>query len=223
MKGGLTVLLSGPPGTGKTEMVKQIARQNQLPLVQVEMSAVKGKFVGESESNIRSVFEQYTKLKTSEKETPILLLNEADALLGKRNPDLGTSSQPVMQMLNTMQNILLQEMEDFDGILIATTNNKQAFDPAFSRRFLHKIMVGLPDAQTREILWKNKFAMLTTHEVKELAIYEMSGAEIENIAIRMMQVEILEGTGPSFSSILQLINTEAPSRYGKTMGFKMIA
>ena len=223
MKGGLTVLLNGPPGTGKTEMVKQIAKQNQLPLVQVEMSAVKGKFVGESESNIRSVFEQYSKLKTSEKETPILLLNEADALLGKRSPDLGTSSQPVMQMLNIMQNILLQEMEDFDGILIATTNNERAFDQAFSRRFLHKVTVGLPDEHTREVLWKNKFPMLTSKEVQELSNYSITGAEIENIAIRMMQLEILEGKEPSLSSILGLINTETSHRHGRTLGFKMSA
>jgi SpoVK/Ycf46/Vps4 family AAA+-type ATPase len=152
-----------------------------------------------------------------------LLLNEADALLGKRNPNLGTSNQAVMQMLNTMQNILLQEMEDFNGILIATTNNEQAFDPAFSRRFLHKMTVGLPDEQTREILWKNKFPMLTSNDVQELANYPMTGAEIENIAIRMMQLQILEGMEPSLSSILQLIITETPSRHGKTMGFKMSA
>jgi SpoVK/Ycf46/Vps4 family AAA+-type ATPase len=216
-------LLSGPPGTGKTEMVKQLARRNGLPLVQVEMSAVKGGLVGDSEKNIRSIFQQYSQIKTSEKETPILLLNEADALLGKRNPNLGTSNQAVMQMLNTMQNILLQEMEDFDGILIATTNNERAFDPAFSRRFLHKMTVGLPDAQTREMLWKNKFPMLTANEVQELATYEMSGAEIENIAIRMMQLEILEGTEPSLSDILQLINIETSHRHGKTMGFRMSA
>jgi Cdc6-like AAA superfamily ATPase len=223
MKGGLTVLLSGPPGTGKTEMVKQLARRNGLPLVQVEMSAIKGGMVGDSEKNIRSIFQQYGQIKTSEKETPILLLNEADALLGKRNPNLGTSNQAVMQMLNTMQNILLQEMEDFDGILIATTNNEQAFDPAFSRRFLHKMTIGLPDAQTREILWQKKFPMLTSKEVQELADYAITGAEIENIAIRMMQLEILEGTEPSLSTILQLINTETSHRHGKTMGFKMSA
>jgi len=223
MKGGLTVLLSGPPGTGKTEMVKQLARINNLPLVRVEMSAIKAGFVGDSEKNVKRIFESYRELKKTEDRTPILLLNEADALIGKRQGELGVSNPAVVQMLNAMQNILLQEMEDFDGLLIATTNMESNFDPAFSRRFLYKLTVAKPDETARFQLWQNKFPDFTDSELRELASYDMTGAEIENIAIQSSCAEILEEKDPTLNNVLLLIFTNHIFRHNSAVGFKLSA
>lgn len=221
MRGGLTVLLTGAPGTGKTEMVKQMARHNGLPLLQVEMSALKGKYVGESERSIRAVFLHYARIAERHHCSPILLLNEADAVIGKRMADLGQSNPTIVQMLNTMQNILLQELEDFEGILVATTNMPELFDSAFSRRFLHKLHVSMPDQHTRELLWAKRFPTFTPSELRQLASHVLSGAEIDNIAIRLTHREILEGIDPTAQHALQLIDSETGTPQGRVVGFKM--
>lgn len=223
MKGGLTVLLSGAPGTGKTEMVKQLARTNGLPLLQVEMSAIKGMYIGESERNIHKVFLQYARIAQDARATPVLLLNEADAIIGKRMSNLGSVNQAVSQMLNAMQNILLQELEDFEGILIATTNMPNMFDPAFARRFLHKLDVPTPNQDVRQRLWAIRFPAFATHELRQLAQYQLSGAEIDNIAVRMAHLEILEGTEPTLLHLLRFAELECPAPQERVMGFKMSA
>lgn len=223
LKGGLTVLLSGEPGTGKTEMVKQLARKNELPLLQVEMSGIKGMYVGESERGIRSIFVQYAQFAERNHCTPILLLNEADALIGKRMPDLGKANPATVQMLNAMQNILLQELEDFEGILIATTNMPNMFDQAFARRFLHKLDVPRPNQQARQQIWAEKYPTFETSEVRQLAYFDLSGAEINNIAIRIAHQEILEGIEPAFSLVMKLLDSETTLPQERVMGFKMSA
>ncbi len=103
------------------------------------------------------IFSTYTKALKYFEQAPILLFNEADALLGRRIKVSHYSDQ----MNNTMQNILLQEMEDFKGILIATTNMQESLDPAFERRFLFKIKFGEPKIKARKEIWKQQFASLT--------------------------------------------------------------
>jgi hypothetical protein len=223
MRGGLTVLLSGGPGTGKTEMVRQLARTNGMLLLHVEMSAIKGMYTGQSERNIRSVFTQYARIAQREQRTPILLLNEADAIIGRRIPELGNANHASLQMLNTMQNILLQELEDFEGILMATTNMPSMFDPAFARRFRIKLEVVRPDQSVRQRLWAQKFPTFTTSELRQLAYHDLSGAEIDNIAIRMTHREILEGTEPTLSLALQLMHAETTVQHERVMGFRMTA
>lgn len=96
--------------------------------MQVDMSQMRDKFVGESEKNVKAIFTRYRRLCQESDITPILLLNEADALLSVRLEKMTTS---VDQMANTMQNIILQEMENLEGILIATTNLTNNLDGAF--------------------------------------------------------------------------------------------
>ena len=141
MRTGVTCLFYGAPGTGKTETVYQLARQTGRYIMEVNVDKIKDKFVGESEKNMRSVFETYRKKARSMKNAPILLFNEADAIFSKRFTNV---DQSVDQMNNAIQNIILQEMEKFEGIMIATTNLTTNLDKAFERRFFYKIKFDNP-------------------------------------------------------------------------------
>ena len=188
---GFTCLFYGMPGTGKTETVYQLARQTGRDIMKVEISQVKDKWVGESEKNIKAIFESYRKKVKENEVTPILLFNEADGIFGIRN-DKATRS--VDKMENSIQNIILQEMEDLDGILIATTNLVQNLDDAFERRFLYKIQFPTPNSEARIGIWKSHVPELNDHDAAILADkYDFSGGLIENVARRHLVDIILDG------------------------------
>ena len=177
---GFTCLFYGAPGTGKTETVLQLARQTGRDILQVDVSKIKSCWVGESEKNIKSLFDSYKdKVKKSEK-APILLFNEADAIINKRQEG---AERSVDKMENSIQNIILQEMENLDGIMIATTNLAQNMDKAFERRFLYKIKFEKPTLEARMHIWHEMIPTLSENDTKTLAEkYEFSGGQIENIA-----------------------------------------
>ena len=183
---GFACLFYGAPGTGKTESVLQIARSTGRDIMQVDMSEIKSKWVGESEQNIKAVFDNYrTFCKTCDK-TPILLFNEADAILGTR---MNNALRAVDKMENTIQNIVLQEMETLDGIMIATTNLEQNLDPAFERRFIYKVRFERPDIEQRKNIWLSMLPTLNSDMALQLAAsFDFSGGQIENI-VRKCDVE----------------------------------
>ena len=119
MRKGLTMLFYGEAGTGKTETALQMAKRSGRNIMKVDISQTKSCWFGESEKLIREIFEHYRKILSTETTTPILLFNEADAVIAKRKT---LPLLPLLKRKNTMQNILLQELEHFEGILIATTN-----------------------------------------------------------------------------------------------------
>ena len=183
---GFACLFYGAPGTGKTESVLQIAHKTGRDIMQVDMSEIKSKWVGESEQNIKAVFTNYRSLCKASKTTPILLFNEADAILGTR---MGQALHSVDKMNNAIQNIVLQEMETLDGIMIATTNLEQSLDNAFERRFLYKVCFERPDIEQRKRIWLSMLPTLSADTVLQLAtIYDFSGGQIENI-VRKCDVE----------------------------------
>jgi hypothetical protein len=190
MKQCLTMLFHGLPGTGKTELVKQMALKHGRNIYQVDLSGIKDMWVGESEKNLKRVFKEYSdSLKYSSK-TPILLFNEADALLGIRvNVRHSTD-----QMHNSLQNILLQELEDMKGIFIATTNLINNIDGAFDRRLLFKQKFELPNTETRAKIFKVQFPE-TNEELlnKVCQDYDLSGGQIQNIKRKLMADQILFG------------------------------
>ena len=177
---GFTCLFYGAPGTGKTETVLQLARQTGRDILQVDVSKIKSCWVGESEKNIKSLFNNYReKVKTSII-APILLFNEADAIINKRNEG---AERSVDKMENSIQNIILQEMENLDGILIATTNLAGNMDKAFERRFLYKIKFEKPTLEARMSIWHTMIPALDENVTRTLATkYDFSGGQIENIA-----------------------------------------
>ena len=186
-----TCLLYGAPGTGKTETVLQLARQTGRDIMQVNISQIKSMWVGESEKNIKQVFDNYRAMVNDSQTTPILLFNEADAIIGKRQE--GTL-RSVDKMENSIQNIILQEVENLDGILIATTNLAQNMDKAFERRFLYKIKFDKPTVEARTSMWREMIPVLNEEESRILAgKFDFSGGQIENIARHYTIGKILHG------------------------------
>ena len=188
---GFTCLFYGAPGTGKTETVLQLAKQTGRDILQVNISQIKSMWVGESEKNIKQVFDHYRNKVKESKITPILLFNEADAIIGKRQEG---AERAVDKMENSIQNIILQELENLDGILIATTNLAQNMDKAFERRFLYKIKFEKPTLEARMSIWHEMIPTLKEEESHILASkYDFSGGQIENIARHYTIGNILHG------------------------------
>ena len=188
---GFTCLFYGSPGTGKTETVLQLARQTGRDIIQVNVADIKSCWVGESEKNIKNLFDTYREHVKKDAITPILLFNEADAIINKRQEG---AQRAVEKMENSIQNIILQEMENLDGILIATTNLAQNMDTAFERRFLYKIKFEKPTFDARMSIWRTMIPTLNEEDSRFLANkYDFSGGQIENIARHYTIGKILHG------------------------------
>ena len=188
---GFTCLFYGAPGTGKTETVLQLGRQTGRDIIQVNLSQIKSCWVGESEKNIKNVFDAYRNKVKKSKVAPILLFNEADAIINQRMEGAQTAAN---KMENSIQNIILQEMENFDGILIATTNLAGNMDKAFERRFLYKIKFEKPTLEARMSIWHEMIPTLDESVTRTLATkYDFSGGQIENIARHYTISNILHG------------------------------
>lgn len=181
MNQGIVALFHGGPGTGKTESVMQMAAESGREVLRVNLGEIRNKYVGESEKAVKRIFEEYRSHAKSAKRMPILLFNEADGVLGRRI----RVSTSVDQMNNTMQNILLEELERFNGVLVATTNLATNLDPAFERRFTFKFAFENGGADLRERLWKEHFPTLEDATLGRLAAtYDLSPAQIANLAKR---------------------------------------
>ena len=191
LRKGFTCLFYGLPGTGKTESVFQLARQTGRDIMQVNISQVKSMWVGQSEKNIKQLFEQYRSIVKRSKKVPILLFNEADGVIGKRKQSAESS---VDKMENSIQNIILQEMESLDGITIATTNLVQNIDNAFERRFLYKVKFEKPGLEQKVKIWQSLMPAISENTANMLASsYDFNGGQIENIARKFDVDAILYG------------------------------
>jgi len=206
MPKGVAILLYGAPGTGKTESVYQIARRIGRDIQQVVISETKSKWFGESEKLIKKIFDKYRNLAEMKEIAPILLFNEADGIFSKRRE---SGQLSVDQTENAIQNIILQEMEDLNGILIATTNMANNLDKAFERRFLYKICFEKPTSEARFHIWKDKIPSLTDDETACLAEqFHLSGGQIDNIARKCLMKEVLHDTTPDMDGLLGYCNEE---------------
>jgi SpoVK/Ycf46/Vps4 family AAA+-type ATPase len=188
---GFACLFYGSPGTGKTETVYQLAKKTGRNIMVVDVPQLKSMWVGQSEKNIKALFDRYREQVSKAKLTPILLFNEADAIIGKRK---NGAENAVDKMENSLQNIILQEMEQLDGIMIATTNLQQNMDKAFERRFLYKIKFDKPTEEARASIWHSMIPDLSELDIRTLASkYDFSGGQIENIARHYAIDTILHG------------------------------
>jgi hypothetical protein len=216
-----TILFQGPPGTGKTETAYQLARMTGRDICLVDISETKSQWFGESEKRIKAIFSRYRTLVNGGGTTPILLFNEADAVLGKRQ-ELGDVRRGPAQTENAIQNIILQEMETLGGgILIATTNMVCNLDKAFERRFLYKIEFEKPDHKVKTQIWKSRLNGLEEQDAQTLSRrYDFSGGQIENIVRKQAINSILRDTPLTLDGLSALCDDEMLDVGTKPIGFR---
>ncbi len=212
---GLAVLLYGAPGTGKTETVMQWARKTGRDIIHVDISASKSMWYGESEKIVKKIFSDYRKSCRGAARKPILLFNEADAIFSRRR-SIGSSNGSIDQTENTIQNIILEEMEKLEGILIATTNLEGNLDGAFERRFLFKIRYEKPSLSAKTAIWRDKLPSLSEADARALASgFDFSGGEIDNIVRKATMEEVISGREPSLDSLISFCEHERLAGGGK--------
>ena len=224
MRKGVAIVLYGGPGTGKSETVMQLAKKTGRGIFLVDISDTKSCWYGESEKKIKELFDNYKKIckrfeSEGNKNIPILLFNEADAVLSHRR-DVKDSN--IAQTENAIQNIILNEMDNFTGIMIATTNLIENLDPAFERRFLFKLQLQNPTTETKKALWRDKLKFLTETQAQKLAAeYSFSGGQIENVSRKVCMEEIISGQKPGFEFVTQACKEELflHEGEGKQVGF----
>ena len=210
---GFCCLFYGSPGTGKTETAYQIARKTGRDIFKVDISQIRSMWVGKSERNMKRVFDEYVMLcrraEMNKEKTPILLFNEADGVLSRRINLDNEINPTVAQSENTIQNIILEEMERLSGIMIATTNLSTNLDSAFERRFLYRIKFDSPNVSARKSIWHDKLDYLCDDTLEELALeYDLSGGQIDNVARKAIMSEVLSGKQVGKDELLRLCKDE---------------
>ena len=217
------VIFYGPPGTGKTLTALSLAKSLKKPVLSFDCSKILSMYVGESEKNVRKIFDTFKELSQKAKTEPVLLLNEADQFLSSRSSAPGSSAD---KMHNQMQNIFLEQIENFDGVLIATTNLLETIDPAFSRRFNYKIEFKKPGFKDRVKLWEMMLPKEAEYEegfdVNKLASYELTGGQI-NLIVKNTAYKVAIKEEPIFTmrDFIEEIEKERSGAFGdeKSMGF----
>ncbi|MGO9237006.1 MAG: ATP-binding protein [Methylocella sp.] len=172
---GLSALFSGASGTGKTMAAEILAAELDLDLYQIDLASVVSKYIGESEKNLRRLFD------VADESGAILLFDEADALFGKRSEVRDSHDR----YANLEISYLLQRMEAYRGVAILTTNMQHALDPAFARRIRFIVQFPFPDAVSRGRIWQRVFPAATPLgelDFEKLAQLNISGGVIRNIA-----------------------------------------
>ena len=219
------IIFYGAAGTGKTMTAMSLAKTLKRPILSFDCSKILSMYVGESEKNVRRIFDDFKELSKKSKVDPILLLNEADQFLSARSEGTGSSAD---KMHNQMQNIFLEQIEKFEGILIATTNLLGNIDKAFSRRFNYKIEFKKPGKKQRLRLWQfmlpEKADYDESFDMRELARFELTGGQI-NLIIKntAYKVAVREESVFTHQDFIEEIEKELGSSFDgiKSMGFKV--
>ena len=198
---GISALFAGESGTGKTMAAEVIANDLRLNLSRIDLSAVVSKYIGETEKNLRRVFD------AAEDGGAILFFDEADALFGKRSEVKDSHDR----YANIEINYLLQRMEAYRGLAILATNMKSALDKAFTRRLRFMITFPFPGATEREGIWQRVFPTETPTEgldYQRLARFDLTGGSIHNIALNAAFLAAQAGTAVTMPLVLAATRTE---------------
>jgi ATPase family associated with various cellular activities (AAA) len=199
---GVGALFTGVSGTGKTMAAEVLARELKLDLYRIDLSSVVSKYIGETEKNLRQVFD------AAEEGGVLLLFDEADALFGKRSEVRDSHDR----YANIEVGYLLQRIEAYQGLAILTTNLKSSIDTAFQRRLRFIINFPFPDAALREAIWKTVFPGATpTHDLdhKKLAQLNVTGGNIRNIALNAAFLAADAGTAVYMTNLVEAAKLEA--------------
>jgi hypothetical protein len=199
---GVSALFTGASGTGKTMAAEALARELRLDLYRIDLSAVVSKFIGETEKNLKQVFDG------AEEGGALLLFDEADALFGKRSEVRDSHDR----YANIEVGYLLQRIEAYQGLAVLTTNLKSAIDTAFQRRLRFTVHFPFPDAALREAIWKTIFPTATpTQDLdhKKLAQLNMTGGNIRNIAVNAAFLAAGAGTPVHMANLMEAAKLEA--------------
>jgi SpoVK/Ycf46/Vps4 family AAA+-type ATPase len=202
---GISALFTGESGTGKTMAAEVLARELGLELYRIDLSAVVSKYIGETEKNLRRVFD------AAEESGAILLFDEADALFGKRSEVKDSHDR----YANIEVSYLLQRMEAYRGLAILTTNLRTALDAAFQRRLRFVVQFPFPDQEQRELIWRGVFPAATPLEGIDhgkLARLNVAGGHIRNIALNAAFSAAAEGRPVRMQYVLQAARAEAAKR-----------
>ncbi|EAK0952072.1 ATP-binding protein [Campylobacter lari] len=217
------IIFYGPAGTGKTMSALSMAKAMKKSILSFDCSKILSKYVGESEQNVRKIFDTYKELCQTSKQSPILLLNEADQFLSTRVESSGGADK----MHNQMQNIFLEQIERFSGVIIATTNFLESLDVAFSRRFEYKIEFKKPNYEQRLMIWQKALPKNAKFDdnfgLKNLALYDLSGAQIAMVVKNTALKAAISKDGVfKMSDFLHTIEKEIESSFDKNkiVGFK---
>ncbi|MFA6911423.1 MAG: ATP-binding protein, partial [Candidatus Cloacimonadaceae bacterium] len=224
-KQGVVLLLYGPPGTGKTFTAGAIANELHRDLVSLNVPELRNKYYGETEKLIKKAFCEMREMASETTNTPVFLLNEADQLIHKRIASTSTCST----IENSIQSIILEELETFPGILILTTNLESNLDEAFFRRFDLKFKFKQPDLDSRMKLWrfylKKEIPGSSDIDVEWLANrYQFTGAQIA-LVVRNACIEAIARNGKSkrlyLQDLLKYADLEQPwaNKVNKSIGF----
>lgn len=208
---GLSMLFEGSPGTGKTMAASIISNELGLPVFKIDISKMISKYIGETEKSLGEVFD------TAQQNNAILFFDETDALFGKRSEIKDSHDK----YANIETSYLLQKMEEYDGIVIMTTNFLQNIDEAFLRRINYIIHFPFPDSERRILLWKSVFPSQAEVsgdvDFEFLANqFEMSGAMIKSTAVSAAFLAAAENREITMRDILRAV-TKQFSKFGKNI------
>ena len=207
LKPSVACLFYGAPGSGKTELAKQLARKTGRDIIIADISRLESMWMGASEKHYRAIFAAYKYLCAVSEHFPILVFNEADGIMARR---LSNPSNYHESLGNRLQNLLLEELENFEGIFIATTNFAANLDDAFKRRFIHKIHFDRPDGATLRMMWKEKMPSLSSEHLDSLvSTFRFTGAQIDNVRKMILIRECALGQTVTMDDIVGFCEEEA--------------
>ncbi len=198
---GINALFSGASGTGKTLAAEVLAHEMRLDLYHIDLSSIVSKYIGETEKNLRRVFD------AAEEGGAVLLFDEADALFGKRSEVKDSHDR----YANIEVSYLLQRMESYRGLAVLTTNMKSALDTAFLRRIRFIVQFPFPDAAQRAEIWRRIFPAATPTEgldMSKLSRLNVAGGNIRNIALNAAFLAADEGEPVRMKHLLQAARSE---------------
>lgn len=212
---GVCILFDGFSGTGKTATAYRLAKETSRAIFHVNTEKIIDKWLGNAEKNVKKIFTEYQEFSKKCAQTPILLFNE-DSIFSNR-VQVGAS---VDRTHNSMQNILLEQMEQFQGILMVTTNASEKMDKAYERRFLYRIFFEKPSHETQMDIFSNAFPEFERSQISSLLHqFSFTGGQIHNIKKKYFIQSVLQPKQSKLELLRKLCAEEVCFKMNSKVGF----